>query len=99
LEAWNKEAEIFNAKEGDKNFDKVSKVKEKFAFSTEEKPLTKEELEKNFELMSIYKDANYFEVETKTTTNLNNTKPTAEPIVGKGKYYGYETPEALAAGD
>jgi len=56
-------------------------------------------LDKNFELLSIYKEANYFDVEQAPTENLNKAKPTPKPTVGKGKYYGYETPSELASAD
>jgi len=96
---WVEDSKILDSKEGDKNFERVSKIRSKFAFSTEETPLTNEQLEKNFELIGIYNDANYFEVENTTTENLNNAKPTPKPTVGKGKYFGYETPEKLASAD
>jgi len=49
--------------------------------------------------MGIYTEANYFDVEPANTEPLNSSKPTAEPTVGKGKYFGYSTPAELSSAD
>lgn len=95
---WLEKSKVLNINEGDKGFEKINKIKEKFVFGSEEKPLTSEDIDKNNELFSIYSDANYFDV-IEITDNTHKEAPTKGLKAGDGKYYGYQTPGELAAAD
>jgi len=91
LESWNKRKTLFAVKEGEKLFDKVSKVKDKFHLGDE---LTPEQISANLNLISTYDEIEYFKGE-KDATNYNHSKPGGDQIVG-GEFYGYDSPQQLA---
>ena len=95
---WLEESKVLDIKEGDKGYDKVSKIKDKFTFATEEIPLSTEQIDKNAEIFGIYKDANYFEVQD-VKDNTHKETTTTSLSRKDGKYFGYATPAQLAGAD
>lgn len=93
LAVWNEKKQVFDAKEGDKLFEKIEKIKSKFNFGDD---LNKQQLEKNLEKINIYEEAGYF-TSADSKTNYNNIKTDpSKKEAGDGDYYGYETPQQLA---
>ena len=92
-QSWEVSAKVFEVKEGDKNFEKVQKVKHRFKFGD----LTASEVAQNIEILKTYNEINYFDVVT-NPTNYNTKKAEGSPA-NKTDFYGYASIEELARND
>ena len=92
LESWNKRKEIFSVDESDKMFEKVGKVKERFAFGDE---LTPEQVAKNLDTLKIYDDVNYFSTEN-GGTHYSTKKPEGQVKPPTGEFGGYDSAAQMA---
>jgi hypothetical protein len=93
---WLKRKDIFEAKEGDKIFDKISKVKHRFKFGED---LSQEQLSTNLEMLKTYDELDYFKVDGDKTNYNSNKAVGGERKKADGDFYGYENVEALARAD
>lgn len=97
LNKWNEDSKILNAVEGDKIFEKIQKIKDRFSFGTEEAPLTNEQIDNNEKLFNIYLESGYLEVPKTTTENLNTT--VVDKVGPIGDFFGYGDKVALMRGN
>ena len=95
VESWKQRSSIFDVKEGDKLFEKVSKVKHRFKFGED---LNDAQLTQNLEMLKTYDELDYFKVEG-TETNYNNKKAGGETPQNSADFYGYGSREKLASGN
>lgn len=95
VNTWKQRSSIFDVKEGDKLFEKVSKVKHRFKFGDD---LDDAQLTQNLEMLKTYDELDYFKVEG-TETNYNNKKAGGETPQNSDNFYGYGSREKLASGN
>jgi len=86
LESWKSKSSIFDAKKGDAQYDKIQKVKGKFAFGDD---LTSEQITSNLNSYAIYDDIGYFGEATKVPGE--SVPPPKAETSKKGKFGGYDT--------